>query len=76
MRLKNYYSEEIISESNKKNFDLNKIKENVNNIINSNKFLKFLLNDFLDFSQLKNNCIKLSIKEFNYIEIINEVVKI
>ena len=72
----NYYSEEIISESNKKNFDLNKIKENVNNIINSNKFLKFLLNDFLDFSQLKNNCFKLSIKEFNYIEIINEVVKI
>ena len=58
----NYYSEEIISELNKKDFDLNKIKENVNNIINSNKFLKFLLNDFLDFSQLKNNCFKLSIK--------------
>jgi hypothetical protein len=61
----NYYSEEIISELKKKDFDLNKIKENVNNIINSNKFLKFLLNDFLDFSQLKNNCFKLSIKEFN-----------
>ena len=61
----NYFAEEIIIESNNKDFDLNKIKENVNNIINSNKFLKFLLNDFLDFSQLKNNCFKLSIKEFN-----------
>ena len=72
----NYYSEEIIIESNKKDFDLNKIKENVQNIINSNIFLKFLLNDFLDFSQIKNNCFKLSLKAFNYTEIINEIVKI
>ncbi len=46
----NYFAEEIIIESNNKDFDLNKIKENVQNIINSNIFLKFLLNDFLDFS--------------------------
>ena len=46
----NYFAEEIITESNKKDFDLIKIKENTFNIINSNTFLKFLLNDFLDFS--------------------------
>ena len=71
-----YFAEETITETKKKDFNLNKIKENSNNIINSNTFLKFLLNDFLDFSQIRNNCFKLSIKAFNYIEIINEVVKI
>ena len=63
-----YFSDEIISETNKKNYSLKLIRENAENSINSNTFLKFLLNDFLDFNLIKNKSFKLSNKTFNFIE--------
>jgi hypothetical protein len=63
-----YFSDEIISETKKKNYSLKLIRENAENSINSNTFLKFLLNDFLDFNLIKNKSFKLSNKTFNFIE--------
>ncbi len=69
------YAEIILSEAQKKKFNLKYIKENAQNVLKENSFLKFLLNDFLDINQIKNKCFKLCIKAFNCKEIISEVIQ-
>ncbi len=49
-----YYADNIVSNTYKLNSNIDKIILNAKNIIKSNKFLKFLLHDFLDFNMYKN----------------------
>ena len=46
------YAEIILSEAQKKKFNLKYIKENAQNVLKENSFLKFLLNDFFFESRL------------------------
>ncbi len=55
-----YYTELIISEANKKDFNIKNILKNSKELLNANAFLNYLLNDFLDFNLIKNGNFKLS----------------
>jgi hypothetical protein len=55
-----YYTELIISEANKKDFNIKNIQNNSKELLNANAFLNYLLNDFLDFNLIKNGNFKLS----------------
>jgi hypothetical protein len=55
-----YYTELIISEANKKDFNIKNIKNNSKELLNAIAFLNYLLNDFLDFNLIKNGNFKLS----------------
>jgi len=55
-----YYTELIISEANKKDFNIKNILKNSKELLNAIAFLNYLLNDFLDFNLIKNGNFKLS----------------
>jgi hypothetical protein len=55
-----YYTELIISEANKKDFNIKNIKKYSKELLNAIAFLNYLLNDFLDFNLIKNGNFKLS----------------
>ena len=55
-----YYTELIICEANKKDFNIKNILKNSKELLNAIAFLNYLLNDFLDFNLIKNGNFKLS----------------
>ena len=55
-----YYTQLIICEANKKDYNIKNIQKNSKELLNANAFLNYLLNDFLDFNLIKNGNFKLS----------------